>query len=195
VLIPLASLPKQDLARRPDLQGAFFDLEAEEFRTKAAYKALLPSISLELALSDTASSPSAALLTSPLWSLLGQLSAPIFDGGYLRSQAKVAELTAENAYWIYQETLLTAVNEVENSLGQEKSLTLQQKHLQDALDSAIRSFANYQEKYREGLVDISDLIDAQTNSFDVQEKLVQVKYNRLVNRIDLGLALGLGVAL
>ena len=194
VLVPLVSLPNQDLARRPDLQSAFFDLEAEEFRTKAAYKALLPSISLELALSDTASSPSSALLTSPLWSLLGQLSAPLFDGGYLRSQAQIADLTAENAYWIYQETLLTAVNEVENALGQEKSLALQQQHLQDALASAVRSFANYEEKYREGLVDISDLLDAQTNSFDVQESLVEVKYNRLVNRIVLGLALGLGVS-
>ena len=46
----------------------------------------------------------------------------------------------------------------------------------------------------EGLVDISDLLDAQTNSFDVQENLVEVKYNRLVNRIVLGLALGLGVS-
>jgi len=195
VLTPLASLPNQDLSRRPDLQSAFFDLQAEEFRTKAAYKALLPSISLEVALSDLASSPSAALLTSPLWSLLGQLSAPLFDGGYLRSQAEIAELTAENAYWNYQETLLTAVNEVENTLGQEKSLALQQQHLSDALSSAVRSFVNYQEKYREGLVDISDLLSVQTNSFDLEARLIQVKYNRLVNRIDLGLALGLGVSL
>ena len=194
VLTPLATLPEQDLSRRPDLQSAFFDIEAENYRTKAAYKALLPSISLELALSDTATSPSSALLTSPLWSILGQLSAPLFQGGYLRAQAKIAELTTEKAYWNYQDTLLTAVNEVENALGQEKSLALQQKHLQDSYDSAVRSFANYQEKYREGLVDISDLISVQTNSFDVQESLVQVKYNRLVNRIDLGLALGLGVS-
>ncbi|MFT7052629.1 MAG: NodT family efflux transporter outer membrane factor (OMF) lipoprotein [Psychromonas sp.] len=195
VLTPLASLPNQDLSRRPDLQSAFFDLQAEEFRTKAAYKALLPSISLEVALSDVASSPSAALLTSPLWSLLGQLSAPLFDGGYLRSQAEIAQLTAENAYWNYQETLLTAVNEVENTLGQEKSLALQQQHLSEALSSALRSFANYQAKFREGLVDISDLISVQTTSFDVEAKLIQVKYNRLTNRIDLGLALGLGVSL
>jgi len=195
VLTPLASLPNQDLSRRPDLQSAFFDLQAEEFRTKAAYKALLPSISLEVALSDVASSPSAALLTSPLWSLLGQLSAPLFDGGYLRSQAEIAQLTAENAYWKYQEILLTAVNEVENTLGQEKSLALQQQHLSDALSSALRSFANYQEKYRQGLVDISDLLSVQTNSFDLEAKLIQVKYNRLANRIDLGLALGLGVSL
>ncbi|MFT6984391.1 MAG: NodT family efflux transporter outer membrane factor (OMF) lipoprotein [Psychromonas sp.] len=195
VLTPLVSLPKQDLSRRPDLQSALFDIEAEEFRTKAAYKARLPSLSLEIALSDVANSPSAALLTSPLWSVLGQLSAPLFDGGYLRSKAEIAELTTESAYWNYQDTLLTAVNEVENALGQEKSLTLQQKHLQDARDSAARSLSSYQGKYRQGLVDISDLITVQTGSFDVETKLVQAKYNRLVNRIDLGLALGLGVSL
>lgn len=195
VLTPLVSLPKQDLSRRPDLQSALFDIEAEEFRTKAAYKAQLPSLSLEIALSDLASSPSAALLTSPLWSVLGQLSAPLFDGGYLRSKAEIAELTTEKAYWNYQDTLLTAVNEVENALGQEKSLTLQQKHLQDARDSAARSLSSYQEKYRQGLVDISDLITVQTGSFDVETKLIQAKYKRLVNRIDLGLALGLGVSL
>ncbi|MFT6927287.1 MAG: multidrug efflux system outer membrane protein [Psychromonas sp.] len=192
VLTPLVSLPNQDLSRRPDLQSAFFNLEAEGFRTKAAYKALLPSISLEVALT---SSSSADLLTSPLWSILGQLSAPLFDGGYLRSQAEIAQLTAENAYWIYQETLLTAVNEVENALGQEKSLALQQQHLTDALSSALRSFVNYQAKFREGLVDIADLISVQTTSFDVEAELIQVKYNRLTNRIDLGLALGLGVSL
>ncbi|MFC1233602.1 TolC family protein [Vibrio sp. F74] len=194
VITPLISFPEQDLSRRPDLQSAFYDLEAEEFRTNAAYKALLPSISLSVAISDAASSPTSALLTSPLWSLLGQLSAPIFDGGYLQSQAEISEMTAENAYWIYQETLLNAVNEVENALGQEKSLAEQQRHLEDALDSAKRSFANYQEKYREGLVDITDLISVQTNGFDVKVKLTQVIYNRLVNRIDLGLALGLGVS-
>jgi NodT family efflux transporter outer membrane factor (OMF) lipoprotein len=193
VLTPLASLPEQDLGRRPDLQSAYADIEAQSYLTKAAYKALLPSISLEVALSDTASSPSSALLTSPLWSILGQLSAPLFDGGYLRSQAEIAELTTEKNYWIYQETLLTAVNEVENALGQEKSLALQQQHLQEAYDSSLRSFENYQSKYSEGLVDISDLISAQTNSFNYKENLVEVQYNRLVNRIVLGLALGLGV--
>ncbi|MDB1125181.1 TolC family protein [Vibrio algarum] len=194
VITPLVSLPEQDLSRRPDLKSAFYDLEAEEFRTDAAYKALLPSISLSVALSDTASSPTSALLTSPLWSLLGQLSAPIFDGGYLQSQVDIAEMTTEKAYWVYQETLLNAVNEVENALGQEKSLAEQQRHLELALESAKRSFANYQEKYREGLVDISDLISVQTNGFDVKANLTQVIYNRLVNRIDLGLALGLGVS-
>lgn len=193
VLQPLAMLPDQDLGRRPDLQAAYAAINAAQYRTDVAYKALLPSISLSASLSDIASSPSDALLTSPAWSLLGQLTAPIFQGGKLRSQIEIAELTTEQAYWAYQENLLIAVNEVENSLGQELSLERQQQHLSDALNSAKRSEANYQTKYRQGLIDILDLLTVQQQTFDLQSQLTQATYNRLVNRIDLGLALGLGI--
>ncbi|QUM89974.1 TolC family protein [Moritella sp. 36] len=193
VLQPLAGLPEQNLGRRPDLQAAYAEISAAQYRTDVAYKALLPSINLSASLTDIANSPSEALLTSPVWSLLGQLTAPIFQGGKLRSQIEIAELTTEQTYWAYQETLLTAVNEVENSLGQEQSLKRQQQHLNDALTSAKRSEANYQTKYRQGLVDILDLLTVQQQTFDLQSQLTQATYNRLVNRIDLGLALGLGI--
>lgn len=193
VLLPLASIPKQDLARRPDLQGSFLSIEAETLRTSAAYKALLPSISLSASLTDIAESPSESLLTSPLWSVLGQLSAPIFQGGKLKAQTKIAELTTAKSYWVYQETLLNAVNEVENGLGQEHALELQQQYIDQALDSAKRSFVSYEEKYRQGLVNIFDLLTVQQTTYDLEAQLSQIIYNRLINRIDLGLALGLGV--
>jgi len=193
VLQPLAALPAQDLARRPDLQAAYSAISAAQYRTDVAYKALLPSISLSASLTDIANSPSEALLTSPAWSLLGQLTAPIFQGGKLRSEIDIAELTTEQTFWAYQENLLTAVNEVENALGQEQSLQRQQQHLSNALESAKRSEANYQTKYRQGLVDILDLLTVQQQTFDLQSQLTQTTYNRLVNRIDLGLALGLGI--
>ena len=194
VLEPLASLPDQDMGRRPDLQEAYYTILAEQYRTSVAYKALLPSISLSASLSDMGSTPGDALLASPAWSLLGQLTAPLFQGGKLRAQAEIAELTAEQSYWAYQETLLNAVTEVENALGQEQSLERQQQFLSEALSSAARSVANYQTKYRQGLVDILDLLSVQQQTFDLQSQLAQVTYSRLVNRIDLGLALGLGVS-
>jgi NodT family efflux transporter outer membrane factor (OMF) lipoprotein len=194
VLQPLAGLPAQDLGRRPDLQGAYYTIIAEQHRTDVAYKALLPSINLSASLTDLASSPSSALFTSPAWSLLGQLTAPLFQGGKLRAQIDIAELTSEQSYWAYQESLLNAVNEVENTLGQEQSLDRQQLHLTTALASAKRSVASYQTKYRQGLVDILDLLSVQQQTFDLQSQLTQVTYYRLVNRIDLGLALGLGVS-
>lgn len=194
VLNPLDMMPDQNLSRRPDLQSAFLNIEAEALRTDAAYKAMLPSISLSASLSDMAESPSEALLTGPLWSVLGQVSAPLFQGGKLKSQAEVAQLTTEQTYWAYQETLLNAVNEVENTMGQEGSLALQQQHLALALESAQRSFVSYEEKYRQGLVDIFDLLTVQQQTYDLEAQLTQTIYNRLVNRIDLGLALGLGAS-
>ena len=129
-----------------------------------------------------------------MWSLLGSLSAPLFEGGALRAQVDIAKLNAEQAFWEYQDTLLGAVNEVENALGQEQSLTEQQLQISNALDSAKRSFSNYQSKYQQGLVDILDLLTVQQKVYDLQAQLSQINYTLLTNRIDLGLALGLGVS-
>ena len=193
VLNPLENMSVQNLAGRPDLQQAFFNIEAESLRTDAAYKAMLPSFSLSASLKDMAETPSEALFANPLWSALGQVSSPLFQGGRLKTNAEIAELTTEQSYWAYQETLLTAVNEVENAIGQEGSLAEQQQHLQASLSSAKRSVVSYEEKYRQGLVDIFDLLTVQQQAYDVESQLSNTTYQRLLNRIDLGLALGLGV--
>jgi len=194
VINPLDSIAQQNMAGRPDLQQAFYNIEAEALRTDAAYKAMLPSFSLTASLTDIAQSPSEALLTDPLWSLLGQISAPLFQGGKLKSKAEVAQLTTAQSYWAYQEKLLTAINEVENAVGQEYSLEKQQVHLTQAFTSSKRSFVSYEEKYRKGLVDIFDLLTVQQQTYDTEAQLVEATYQRLLNRIDLGLALGLGVS-
>lgn len=193
VLNPLDNMSVQNLAGRPDLQQAFFNIEAESLRTDAAYKAMLPSFSLSASLKDMAETPSEALFANPLWSALGQISAPLFQGGRLKTNAEIAELTTEQSYWAYQETLLTAVNEVENAIGQEGSLADQQLYLKASLVSAKRSVVSYEEKYRQGLVDIFDLLTVQQQAYDVESQLTNTTYQRLLNRIDLGLALGLGV--
>jgi len=193
ILQPLASFPKQDLARRPDLQQAYLDIQEKEYSAKASYKELLPSISLTASYADSGLSPSEALFRNPLWTLLGQLTAPIFNGGKLRAQAKSADLDTAKSYYVYQETLLTAINEVENYLDNETSYAQQEQYLQQALYSGERSMQNYKEEYRQGLGTIYELITAQTNVMDLKVSLLNKKYARLNNRIDLGLALGLGV--
>ena len=193
VNVPLASIPTQDLGRRPDLQQAFLDIKVADLNSSIAYKSLLPSLSLSLSVSQSSSAFSDSLFKSPAWSLLNQLTAPLFQGGKLRAQARAADLTAEQAYWAYQEQLLAAVKEVEDAIGQEQSLSTQQAHIEDALENAERSFEIYQTKYRQGLVTFLDLLSIQTQTFDLQIQKTQLTYNRLSNRITLGLALGLGV--
>lgn len=193
VLLPLAELPEQTLQRRPDLKAAWLAIEAAQLRTRVAYKDMLPSLVLEAALSDAADSLSDALFKDPLWSLLGQLSAPLFRGGELRAAAEEAELTAAQSYQAYRETLLNAVQEVEDAIGQESSLQQQQAHTRQALASARRTFEQYQKKYRQGLVSILDLLEVQQQLYDLEEELDDLTWQRLNNRIDLGLALGLGI--
>ncbi len=194
VLLPLTTLPKQDLARRPDLQAAFYALKATEFEVDVAYKALLPSISLSASLSDNASTPSQALFTNPLWSLLGQMTAPLFQGGALRAQVEDAKLTSANAWWQYRETLLTAVQETQNALDSETALSARISHTNVALANAERSVSTIEGQYRQGLADILDLLSVYDTRFNLQAQAVELHAQKLQNRIDLGLALGLGVS-
>ncbi|MGO2355921.1 MAG: TolC family protein [Marinomonas foliarum] len=193
VIMSLSELPQQNLQRRPDLKAAYLAIEAADLNTSVAYKDMLPSISLSATLSDTASSPSAALFGSPIWSLLAQITQPLYQGGQLKAAAEIAKLETAQAYQDYRETLLTAVNEIENTLGQERVLAQQVLHIKDALSSGKKNLTQYEKKYRSGLVELSDLINAQTTAFNLEAQLDNLIYQQLSNRVDLGLALGLGV--
>jgi len=193
VLIPLAELPEQTLAARPDLQAAYAAIKAADLRSTIAYKDLLPSISLSAALKDSDNSPGSFLLSDPVWSLLGQLTAPLYKGGSLKAAAEITDLQRAQTYESYRESLLTAVQEVEDRLGLETELTRRITHIQAALASARNSFESYRNSYRTGLVDIIELLTVQKQTYDLEAQLDNLLYERLANRIDLGLALGLGV--
>lgn len=194
VLVPLADLPEQTLARRPDLRAAYHAIVAADLRTRAAYKDLLPSLSLSAMLEDIASSPAQALLTDPVWSLLGQLTAPLFNGGRLQAEAERQELSTARAYQAYRETLLTAIGEVRDGLGREKALAEQQQHLEFALQHQRSNLARYEQKYRSGGATILELLSVQRETYDLESQLDALIHDRLANRVTLALALGLGAS-
>ena len=194
IIIPLATKPQYDLARRPDLQAIYYEILAQQYAVSVAYKMLLPRFSLSASLGDSGSDLSDVLFKSPAWNLLGNLTAPLYQGGRLRAEVEIAELDREQAFLNYKEQLLKAVYEVETGLSREQALENQQTHIREALSNARRSAAHYQLKYRKGLVDVLDLLTVQQKTFDLQIQVKQIIYQQLTNRIDLGLALGLGVA-
>ena len=193
VIRPLADLPEQTLARRPDLQSAWYAIAAADYSASVAYKELLPSINLQAALEDMADSPAEALLTDPVWSLLGQLTAPLFQGGKLKAAAEIAELETAIQYQKYRETMLTAVEEVRNALARELALADRQAYIRQALEKAQLTLSRYQDKYRAGNTTILELLIVQQQTYDLEAQLDTLTYNRLDNRITLALALGLGV--
>jgi len=190
---PMTLLTDQDLSRRPDLQQAYQDIVASQFEHKVAYKSLLPSLSLSGSISNVGTNLHDTLFGSSAWQLLGRLSAPLFNAGRLKSEVEIAKFSAEKSYWGFQSILLNAVNEVQNAHAQEQSLSQQLTLTQAALQSAQRSEVTYTSRYRLGTVSLLDLLQVQQQTFSLQTQITQLTYQRLSNRISLGLALGLGV--
>ena len=89
--------------------------------------------------------------------------------------------------------MLTAVNEVDNAIAQEQAISQRITLTQAALASAKRSETTYTERYRQGTVSLIDLLQVQQQTFSLQGQVTQLIYQRLTNRITLGLALGFGV--
>lgn len=190
---PPPRLPAEMIAQRPDLQAAYQRIVATDAQAAVAHKALLPSFTLSASLSQTRPVLNDLLSGSNAWSLLGRLTAPLFNAGRLKADAEIADLRAERSYLAYQQTLLNALNEVETALGQEAALAEQQKQLQVALQHSEASLAHYRARYRDGLNDILDLLNAKQSAFSARIQLLQTQQTRLTNRITLGLALGMGV--
>lgn len=193
VLIVDNELNTSGLGQRPDLKQAYQAILASQYQHKVAYKALLPNFSLSASVSNSDSSLHDALFGSSAWQLLGQITAPLFNAGYLTSQVEIAKLNAEQSYWAFQETLLDAVNDVEQAMRSEQALTRQLELTTQAYESSKRSEINYTERYRQGTVSLIDLLQVQQSTFSLKSQISQLTYQRLSNRIELGLALGYGV--
>lgn len=188
----IAQVDTRALGRRPDLQQAYQSILASQFEHKVAYKALLPELTLSGSLTNSNHNLHQALFGSSAWQLLGRLSAPLFNAGRLKSQVAVAKLGAEQSYWRFKETLLTAVSEVELAIAKEQSLQKQLTLTKAAYESAKRSEATHTQRYRLGTVSLIDLLQIQQSTFALQSQISQLNYQRLTNRIQLGLALGYG---
>jgi len=189
VLLPLADLPEQTLARRPDLQSAWNGFQAASTRVDIAHKDMLPSINLSPSLTGSGSSPS--LFSDPVWALVGSLTQPLFEGGKLKAAATAAEFSAAAAAQSYRDVLLTAVSEVENAIDNERTLAIREEAIRKALGTARSNEQRYLSRYRSGLATLLELISVQQSRYDLEDDLNTLIYERLSNRISLGLALGL----
>lgn len=190
---PPLQLPAEVIARRPDIQSAFNNIVATDADARASHKKLLPSFVLSASLSQDRPHLGDLLSGSAAWNLLGQMTAPLFNGGRLRADAEIADLEVELRYLAYQQTLVNALNEVEEALSLEASLAEQQNELAKALTHSEASLVHFQERYRDGLTNILDLLASQQTVFDIRIQYLQTHQARLTNRITLALALGMGV--
>jgi multidrug efflux system outer membrane protein len=188
-----AGLPSDLLRRRPDLAAAERRFAAAGARTAEARASMLPSFSLT-ASGGAASDALGGLADGDLrvWSLLGGLFAPLFQGGRLRAGVDRAAAGEEQALAAYADAALRAFAEVESALAAEAALERREAALAGAVEHSRAAHEISEARYRAGLVDIVTLLSAQRALFTAESQLLETRRARLHNRIDLILALGGG---
>jgi len=188
---PPVGLPEELLLRRPDLKAAEARLSAAGLRADEARKALLPSLSASFDASTSGSSLADVLDPARLAAtLLGSISAPIFQGGRLSAERERAEARAQEAAFFYVETALGAFQEAENALGAEDRLAKREAALAVALEEAQAAETLTERNYARGVATIFDLLDAQSRRISAETQLIGARAERLRNRVRLHLALG-----
>jgi multidrug efflux system outer membrane protein len=188
-----AGLPSALLARRPDIQEAEENLIAANARIGVARAAYFPQISLTGS-AGYESSALESLFTGPatLWSIGGTLTQPIFQGGRLKSNVRLAEAQHEEALLVYRQTIQDAFRDVSNALvayRKYREFRLQQEHLTEAAQDAARLS---EIRFQAGTVGYLEVLTNQTNYFSDQLTLAQAQLNELQALVQLYQVLGGG---
>jgi NodT family efflux transporter outer membrane factor (OMF) lipoprotein len=191
--VSLVGVPSALLERRPDVASAERQVAAANEQIGIAKAALYPSLTLG-ASAGLQSSAIADLFTWPsrYWSVGPQLAATLFDAGKRRAQVKVTEAVYDATVANYRQTVLTAFEQVEDSLAQLRILSQEAEIVARAVKAAEQSLQISTDQYRGGLTNYLQVITAQTSTLQNQRTAVDILTRRMVASVSLIQALGGG---
>jgi multidrug efflux system outer membrane protein len=186
-------LPSSLLERRPDIQQAESQLVAANAEIGVARSAYFPQISLSGA-GGFQSSALTSLFTGPAgaWSFGASLAQPIFTGGRLRSEVRLAEARQQTAALFYQQSIQGAFRSVSDALvayHKTREFREQQELLFRSAEDAARLSHM---RYNGGVTGYLEVLTNETNAFSAELGLVEARLNELLALVQLYQALGGG---
>jgi outer membrane protein, multidrug efflux system len=186
-------LPSSLLERRPDIRAAEQNLVAANAIIGVAKAAYFPRISLtgffgfqSTELSSLFSGPTRA------WQFFPQVTQPIFNGGRIRSNVRLAEAQQQIALVQYERVIQNAFREVSDALvqyRQQREVRAKRELLEATLQD--RSRLAYM-RYRGGVATLLNALDADRDLFEAELGLAQTRRDELLALVQLYRALGGG---
>jgi len=188
-----AGLPSELLERRPDLIAAERAVAAEFFQVQSAKAARLPRISLTAGVGTSSNALNNTLnFGSDYWSAGANFVAPIFTGGALQAQVEIETAGQEEALANYGQLALRAFSEVEQGLANETLLRECEQYLQAVVAETTEALRLAQAEFDVGKIDLLSVIQQQGQVIAANVALLNIRDQRLQQRVDLHLALGGG---
>jgi NodT family efflux transporter outer membrane factor (OMF) lipoprotein len=187
------SLPSVLVAQRPDVLQAEANMHAASAQVGVATANRLPNLTL------TANAGSTALAIGQVfgpgtdfWNLGAALLAPIFDGGTLLHQQRAARALYTQAAEQYRATVLTAFQNVADSLTALDQDARALKANAAAADAAKRTLDLTRLQYKDGYANYLALLNAEQSYQQARIALVQAQASRFADTAALFQALGGG---
>lgn len=184
-------MPSELLERRPDVIAAERRVAAAFHRVQEAKAARLPRISLTAAVTSISSDLFVLKdRDNPVWSAGASLSQPLYLGGSLRSQIEIRTAEQKQAIAEYGRVGARAFGEVENALSSAFTLDEREAILTQLVADNSRALELANVRYRVGAGDLRAVQQQSLALHAARTALLRVQAERLVQRVNLHLALG-----
>ena len=188
-----AGLPSELLLARPDIIAAEEQLRAARANIGAARAAFFPSISLTGNAGLTSASLGNLFDTDGFgWSFGPSISLPIFDFGAREANLDLAKALEVEQVANYDRTVQQAFREVSDALAGREYLAQQIATLERARNAQVEIARIARARYREGVADYLEVLDAERNLFSAEQQLLATRRAWLQNRATLFVSLGGG---
>ena len=186
-------LPADLLRRRPDLRQADAEMEAALARVGAAKADLFPKILLTgSAGRQSTDFPGFTLGGGNFFSIGPAITLPIFSGGRIRANIEVRKQQLQEALTSYRRSILSALQETEDSLAAYGREQERRQRLASAVQSSQTATQLATELYTRGLSDFLTVLEAQRDQLAAEDALAVSDTATLTDLVALYKALGGG---
>jgi len=188
----ITNLPSELLQRRPDIRRAERRLAVANASVGIATAELYPKINLAafIGLQNTTITDFTPIGKS--WSAASSLTMPIFNWGKLNANINSKKAQFEQTFLTYQSTVLSAFQEVEDSLVAYSKEQERHKALTQAVEANQLAVQLAGERYQKGLTAFLDVLESQKALYQAQSLLVSSESALSNNLVALYKALGGG---
>lgn len=188
-----ALLPAQLLLSRPDVAAAERRVAAANAQIGVAQAAYFPTITLGASQGYQDDTFSHIISASNLfWSVGPTVALTLFDGGYRSAVKAQAVAVHQQRTASYRQTVLSAIQEVEDQLATLRVLSSEENAQADAVASAKQAQAIAEYQYQAGVVAFLNVLTAQTTALSAERSLQDLRLRRALAGIALIKAVGGG---
>ena len=187
------SLPSTLVAQRPDVRQAEANMHAASAQIGVAIANRLPNIALTADAGSTGLAMSQVFKSGTgFWNIGSAITAPIFQGGTLLHQERAAKAAYVQAAEQYRGTVLTAFQNVADTLTALEQDAEALKASAHAADAAKITLDLSQRQWKAGYANYLSLLTAEQGYQQARINLVQAQANRFADTAALFQALGGG---